>query len=40
MKQILEELCETVPSALMKASETAKPLFKKEVGKAKPLQTE
>lgn len=34
MKQILEDLCETVPSALMKASETAKPIFKKEVGEA------
>jgi serine/threonine-protein kinase HipA len=34
MKAILEELCETVPSALMRAAESAKPIFRKEVGEA------
>lgn len=34
MKQILEELCETVPSALMRTNESAKPIFRKEVGEA------
>jgi serine/threonine-protein kinase HipA len=34
MKRILEELCEIVPSALMRANESAKPIFRKEVGEA------
>lgn len=34
MKQILEELCETVPDALMRASESAPSLFNREVGEA------
>lgn len=34
MKAILEELCETVPEALMKAIASAKPIFRKEVGEA------
>ena len=34
MKQILEELCETVPNALTRAAESAKPIFKREVGEA------
>lgn len=32
MKAILEELCETVPDALIRATESAKPIFRKEVG--------
>jgi serine/threonine-protein kinase HipA len=34
MKVILEELCSTVPSALIRASESAAPLFNKEIGEA------
>ncbi len=31
MKAILEELCETVPDALTRASNSASPIFRKEV---------
>ena len=34
MKKILEELCEVVPSALMRANEAAQPIFRNEVGEA------
>lgn len=34
MMQILEELCEAVPSALIRANESAKPIFRKQVGEA------
>lgn len=34
MKQILDELCEAVPDALMRASESATLLFNREVGEA------
>lgn len=34
IKQILEELCDTVPNALMKASESASSLFVQQVGEA------
>jgi serine/threonine-protein kinase HipA len=34
MQQILEELCITVPDALIKARESATPLFNKGIGEA------
>ena len=34
MKAILEELCETVPDALISTTESARPIFKKEIGEA------
>ena len=34
MKAILNELCEIVPDALMRASQAAKPIFRKEVAEA------
>ncbi|MBL0710392.1 MAG: hypothetical protein JJV99_05195, partial [Colwellia sp.] len=34
MKAIIEGLCETVPDALMRTAASAKPIFRKEVGKA------
>lgn len=34
IKQILEELCETVPNALIRTNKLAKPIFRKEVGEA------